>query len=129
MTKIEMIKNSMAKINAGRATVEKAQRGASIHNDTVVVASFLERGIEATPRVDVFTFNAWLAKGRVVRKGEKGVRIVTFFQKTDGTKVSRSVTVFHLSQTDAADAPADEADRAESTNDVDAAIAAVDAAE
>lgn len=121
MTKIEMIKNSMAKIKAGQDTVAKAQRGMSIHNDTVVIAAFQERGIEATPRVDVFTFNAWLAKGRVVRKGQKGVKVVTFFEKPDGSKVSRSVTVFHVSQTDAADAPAEPE---ETTIDVNTAIAA-----
>lgn len=126
MTKIEMIKNSMAKIKAGQATVAKAQRGMSIHNDTLVIAAFQERGIEATPRVDVFTFNAWLAKGRVVRKGQKGVKIVTFFEKPDGTKVSRSVTVFHVSQTDLADSPAEPAEvqEAEVLTDVNAAIAA-----
>lgn len=125
MTKIEMIKNSMAKIKAGQATVDKAQRGMSIHNDTLVIAAFQERGIEATPRVDVFTFNAWLAKGRVVRKGQKGVKIVTFFEKPDGTKVSRSVTVFHVSQTDLADSPAEPAEvqEAEALSDVNAAIA------
>jgi hypothetical protein len=126
MTKIEMIKNSMTKIKAGQATVDKAQRGMSIHNDTLVIAAFQERGIEATPRVDVFTFNAWLAKGRVVRKGQKGVKIVTFFEKPDGSKVSRSVTVFHVSQTDAADSPAEPAEvqEAEALTDVNAAIAA-----
>lgn len=126
MTKIEMIKNSMAKIKAGQATVDKAQRGMSIHNDTLVITAFQERGIEATPRVDVFTFNAWLAKGRVVRKGQKGVKIVTFFEKPDGTKVSRSVTVFHVSQTDLADSPAEptEVQEAEALTDVNAAIAA-----
>ena len=124
MTKIEMIKNSMAKIRAGQDTVSKAQRGNSIHNDTLVVAGFAARGIEATPRVDVFTFNAWLSKGRVVRRGEKGVRIATFYQKPNGEKVARSVTVFHLSQTDAADSPATVEESAESTADVDAAIAA-----
>ena len=126
MTKIEMIKNSMAKIKAGQDTVSKAQRGMSIHNDTIVIAAFAERGIEATPRVDVFTFNAWLAKGRVVKKGQKGVKIVTFFEKPDGSKVSRSVTVFHVSQTDAADSPAESAEvqEAETIADVNAAIAA-----
>jgi len=116
----------MAKIKAGQATVNKAQRGMSIHNDTIVIAAFQERGIEATPRVDVFTFNAWLAKGRVVRKGQKGVKIVTFFEKPDGTKVSRSVTVFHVSQTDLADSPAEPAEvqEAETLTDVNAAIAA-----
>lgn len=126
MTKIEMIKNSMAKIKAGQDTVAKAQRGMSIHNDTLVIAAFQERGIEATPRVDVFTFNAWLAKGRVVRKGQKGVKIVTFFQKANGEKMPRSVTVFHVSQTDLADSPAEPAEvqEAEALTDVNAAIAA-----
>lgn len=97
--KISEIKNAMAKIKAGQETVAKAERGNSAVNDTLVMAAFEARGIIATPRVDVFTFNAWLSKGRVVRKGEKGVKITTFFERKDGSKQPRSVAVFHISQT------------------------------
>jgi hypothetical protein len=128
MTKIEMIKNSMAKIKMGQATIEKGQRTQSEHNNTLVVAAYAERGIQATPKVDVFTSNAWLAKGRVVRPSERknGVRIFTFYEKPDGTKVSRNVYVYHVSQTDLADSPAESAEvqEAETVADVNAAIAA-----
>lgn len=100
MEKLEQIKNAMAKIKAGQATIAKAQSREFGQNDLLVVAAFEERGIEATPRVDVFTYNAWLAKGRRVKKGEKGVKIFTFIEKKDGSKTPRSVTVFHLSQTE-----------------------------
>lgn len=98
--KLEQVKNVMAKIKAGQATIEKAQSRDFGQNDLLVVMAFNDRGIQATPRVDVFTYNAWLAKGRQVRKGEKGVTIFTFIEKKDGSKTPRSVTVFHVSQTD-----------------------------
>lgn len=103
MEKLEQIKNAMAKIKAGQATIEKAQSREFGQNDLLVVAAFEERGIEATPRVDVFTYNAWLAKGRRVKKGEKGVKIFTFIERKDGSKQPRSVTVFHASQTETLD--------------------------
>ncbi len=62
------------------------------------------------PRENVFTFNAWRALGRVVRKGEHGVAIVTVIpcRKLDRDtgelvqvrKVKRT-TVFHVTQTEA----------------------------
>lgn len=103
MEKLEQIKNAMAKIKAGQATIAKAQSREFGQNDLLVMAAFEERGIHATPRVDVFTFNAWLAKGKRVKKGEKGVRIFTFIEKRDGSKSPRSVTVFHVSQTESLD--------------------------
>lgn len=100
MEKLEQIKNAMAKIKAGQATIAKAQSREFSQNDPLVIAGFEERGIEATPRVDVFTYNAWLAKGRRVRKGEKGVKGFTFIEKKDGNKRPWRVTFFHLSQTE-----------------------------
>lgn len=100
MEKLEQIKNAMAKIKAGQATIEKAQSREFGQNDLLVMTAFEERGIHATPRVDVFTYNAWLAKGRQVKKGEKGVKIFTFIERKDGSKQPRSVTVFHVSQTE-----------------------------
>jgi antirestriction protein ArdC len=67
------------------------------------------------PRENVFTYNAWLALGRQVRRGERGVKISTFVAlegKKDagnvdavgkpGRRTTRpwTATVFHISQTD-----------------------------
>lgn len=73
----------------------------------------MAKGIDAAdiePRVNVFTYHAWLALGRQVRKGEHGVRVTTFIPmtKTDATtgekkpigRRARGTTVFHVSQTD-----------------------------
>jgi antirestriction protein ArdC len=66
---------------------------------------------EIKPRENVFTFEAWKALGRVVRRGEHGVKVVTFIetkskeidQDTGERKVIRrpwTTTVFHISQTE-----------------------------
>ena len=48
----------------------KAVNGSSCVNDAKVISQFAERGIDATPRVDVFTYNIWRhQKGRQVMKG------------------------------------------------------------
>jgi hypothetical protein len=87
--------------------------GQSVANYAAIFAGFAALGIEADeirPRENVFTFNAWKALGRVVRKGEHGVAIVTVVPcaKRDRStgelvpvrKVKRT-TVFHASQTEA----------------------------
>lgn len=90
--------------------LHRAQTGTSLANDLAVIEGFAERGIEATPRVDVFTYNAWKAQGRQVKKGEKGLRIQTFIKReskrqtdSDGNPkaytMPRTVSVFHISQT------------------------------
>ena len=81
----------------------KAVNGRSAVNDAKVISQFAERGIDATPRVDVFTYNIWRHReGRQVMKGEKSVRIVTFIEdKKTGEKRRKSACVFHISQTDA----------------------------
>jgi|ETNvirnome_6_100_1030635.scaffolds.fasta_scaffold17166_1 hypothetical protein len=83
----------------------KAVNGHSVINDAKVISLFAERGIDATPREDVFTYNIWRnVKGRQVRKGEKSVRIVTFIEdKKTGKKRPKSAAVFHISQTDPID--------------------------
>ncbi|HEY8096944.1 MAG TPA: ArdC-like ssDNA-binding domain-containing protein [Methylobacter sp.] len=72
---------------------------------------FMEKGIspdDIKPRENIFTFDAWLALGRVVRKGEKGVKVVTFIKCEKKDKESgevahfrrpKTTTVFHISQT------------------------------
>jgi len=87
----------------------KARMNMSEENDNIVISAFENRGIEATPREDVFTFNIWKHKfDRIVKKGEKGVKIGTYFKtkKLDENgdekiKTGRKmVTVFHISQTE-----------------------------
>ena len=62
------------------------------------------------PRENVFTFDAWKALGRYVRKGEHGVKVVTFIECSKENKETRekesfrrpwTTTVFHVSQTEA----------------------------
>ena len=101
----------------------RAVSGQSFGNWPVIIEGFVAKGIpesEILPRENVFTYNAWLALGRQVRKGEHGVKVVTFVackgkeEKTegetgqDGAGKGKSyrrpwmATVFHISQTDPA---------------------------
>jgi hypothetical protein len=96
----------------------RAQGGLSLANYPAIIAGFTARGIPETeiqPRENVFTFAAWRAKGRTVKKGEHGIRIATAIpipgkETTDpqtgetitGPGRSRpwTATVFHISQTE-----------------------------
>lgn len=89
-----------------------ARNGQSALNYGFIFEGFKGKGIpesEIIPRVNVFTFKAWLALGRAVRKGEHGVSCLTWIpmsktdKETGEVKTGRrpkSVTVFHISQTD-----------------------------
>jgi antirestriction protein ArdC len=84
-------------------------------NYPVIFQGFIAKGIpesEIRPRENVFTFNAWRALGRTVRRGEHGVKVLTFINRaskevdkgTGESKVIRlawNTTVFHVSQTEA----------------------------
>ncbi|MDP4573455.1 DUF3560 domain-containing protein, partial [Pseudomonas sp. LPH60] len=99
-----------------RMALESALTNTSVANYQPIFDGFEAKGIEASeilPRVNVFTFNAWKALGRVVKKGERGVKIVTVIpctkkDATTGEEVSvkkvKTTTVFHISQTEALDA-------------------------
>ena len=87
----------------------RAESGQSMTNFPAIFAGFMAKGIpeaEILPRENVLTFNAWKAKGRSVKKGEHGVRVVTFVPVED--KESGEITgkrpwtsvVFHISQTE-----------------------------
>lgn len=91
--------------------LNRAANGQPCANDVAVVEHYSAAGINATPRVDVFTYNAWRALGRQVRKGEKGCKLLTWIP-CKGKKpnpdaeaprfMRKKVTaVFHVSQTDA----------------------------
>jgi len=93
----------------------RAVSGQSFTNFPAIFQGFAAKGIpesEIKPRENVFTFDAWKALGRVVRRGEHGVKVVTFIdcrskeidQDTGERKTIRrpwTTTVFHVSQTEA----------------------------
>lgn len=103
----------------------RAVSGHALTNYATIIAGFVAKGIPAgqiLPRENVFTFNAWKALGRSVRKGEHGVKVCVWVPVTGkgtstttttditaeskGAKSSsaftmpRSTTVFHVSQTE-----------------------------
>jgi hypothetical protein len=110
------IVNSHGKESQSRQeALTRAVSGQSLTNFPAIFQGFLAKGIaesEIKPRENVFTFDAWKALGRVVRRGEHGVKVVTFIESrskeidadTGERKVIRrpwTTTVFHVSQTEA----------------------------
>jgi hypothetical protein len=101
--------------------LSNAKADRSLMNYPAIFEGFAEMGIaldDIQPRENVFTYNAWLALGRQVRKGAHGVKVLTWIKAEgkDGNKdaapteangeshafrFARSTTVFHISQTDA----------------------------
>jgi hypothetical protein len=89
-----------------RALADKSQA-----NYGAIVEGFADRGIpveEIRPRENVFTYQAWQAKGRQVRRGERGVKITAIVEKEETNRATgklekvrftRGVTVFHETQT------------------------------
>ena len=103
---------------SAQEALDRIQQNPSESNYAAVIAGFAERGILAEdihPKENVFTFNAWKAKGRRVKKGEHAVKILTWVpvnsKKSDGdeaktTKLRPSrCALFHISQTQAIDTP------------------------
>jgi hypothetical protein len=105
--------------------LSRAIGGQSCANWPAIVAGFTAKGIpeeDIKPRENVFTYHAWRALGRQVRRGEHGVKVVTFVDTDrdsrptadgesadgDGQPERRkprgrrpwTATVFHVSQTD-----------------------------
>src|ERR1700719_114657 len=61
--------------------LSRATSGMSVSNYPTIYGGFIQKGIpesEIKPRENVFTYNAWRALGRQVRRGEHGVRVLTF---------------------------------------------------
>jgi hypothetical protein len=93
--------------------LSRAVNGLSLGNYPAIFAGFMAKGIpesEIRPRENVFTYQAWRALGRQVRRGEHGVKVVTFVEMTKENKETGekqpfhrpwTTTVFHISQTDA----------------------------
>lgn len=96
--------------------LERARSGQALTNYPAIYAGFMEQGIaeaDIKPRENVFTFNAWKALGRSVKRGEHGVRVVTFIEcdamerdpatgeeKQVSYRRPHTTTVFHISQTE-----------------------------
>jgi hypothetical protein len=99
----------------------RAASGQSLANWPAIILGFAAKGIpesDIRPRENVFTYHAWRALGRQVRRGEHGVKVVTFVdtgrdnaaddEPADGGPENRwrggrrpwTATVFHVSQTD-----------------------------
>ena len=89
--------------------LHRAKTSAAMSNIPTVYAGFVEMGIPAAdilPRENVLSFHAWRALGRTVRKGERGVKLVTWIDAKqadtgESRKLARTVSVFHVSQTNA----------------------------
>ena len=93
--------------------LSRAVSSPSLTNFPTIYQGFEAKGIPAEdikPRENVFTFNAWKALGRKVRKGEHGVKVITMApitKKDKDTGESKTTgrrpwhtTVFHISQTE-----------------------------
>jgi hypothetical protein len=97
----------------------RAIGGQSMTNFVPIFHGFIAKGIpedEIKPRENVFTYHAWRALGRQVRRGEHGVKVSTWVPMDKKTgeidpdtgqekkvKLGRrawTATVFHVSQTD-----------------------------
>ena len=105
--------------------LSRATGGEALTNWPAIFAGFTAKGIpesDIRPRENVLTYHAWRALGRQVRRGEHGVKVVTFVPASGRDRIdghddadterpakrrggSRpwSATVFHISQTDPLD--------------------------
>ena len=94
--------------------LQRALQNTAMANYPQIFAGFLAKGIpeaDILPRKNIFTFNAWRALGRHVKKGEHGVHVVTWLpvpdkidaetgEVTKGGARPKGATVFHISQTE-----------------------------
>jgi antirestriction protein ArdC len=101
-------------VEVRQEALTRAISGQTMSNYPAIYQGFIAKGIpesEIHPRENVFTFNAWRALGRTVRRGEHGVKVLTFIDRaskeidkdTGERKMVRlawSTTVFHVSQTE-----------------------------
>jgi hypothetical protein len=100
--------------------LERARTGSSESQYADIFDGFMEKGIALDailPRENVLTFNAWRALGRHVKRGEHGVRILTWIpckeKAEEGADVRegdaaragkrlrpKGAVLFHVSQTE-----------------------------
>jgi hypothetical protein len=113
-----------SRLEIQQEALTRAASGQSLSNWPAILAGFTAKGIpeaEIKPRENVFTYHAWRALGRQVRRGEHGVKVSTFVSvrgkedadgvatnDVDGTDRPKAgsyrrpwtATVVHVSQTD-----------------------------
>lgn len=101
-----------------RQALANATTQTSVANYPAIYEGFEAMGIapdDVRPRENVFTFNAWKELGRVVSRGQRGVKILTVIPCTKKDAATgeeaqvrkvRSTTVFHISQTELLQQPA-----------------------
>lgn len=109
---------TLSKADKAADALGRAVSGQSTMNYGPIIDGFLAKGIardDIKPRENIFTYDAWQAAGRQVRKGEHGVKCVTFIamkgkriageesdsSRRGGRRRPWRTTVFHISQTDA----------------------------
>ena len=87
--------------------LNKIRNSDSFMNYERIFNGFLSKGIlqeDIKPRENVLTFKAWRELNRTVRKGEKGIQVITWIECEDkqGGKFKKCKTayVFHISQTE-----------------------------
>src|SRR6266852_3136687 len=96
--------------------LDRAKSGQTLSNYPAIYSGFMAKGIDEAdirPRENVFTFQAWKALGRSVKRDEHGVKVVTFVlceskqrdpssgEETIATyRRPHTTTVFHISQTE-----------------------------
>jgi hypothetical protein len=106
----------MTKQELQQEALDRATTGQALSNYPAIFAGFMAKGIleaDIKPRENVFTFNAWKALGRSVKRGEHGVKVVTWIdctntvrdpstgeKKAEGYRRPHTTTVFHISQTE-----------------------------
>jgi len=104
------------KIEIQHEALTRAVTGQSLSNYPAIFEGFLAKGIseeEIKPRENVFSYQAWKALGRHVKRGEHGIKVATVrdFRKTvldaetgeekeEVYSVPWTATVFHVSQTE-----------------------------
>ena len=110
---------TLSKEDMQSEALSRAANGQSLTNWPTIFEGFVAKGIpegDIKPRENVFTYHAWRALGRQVRRGEHGVKVTTWItpkdkrdnpdataeerQKARRGKIAWTATVFHISQTD-----------------------------
>jgi hypothetical protein len=113
-----MIEATKTLSRSANEALDRATTGQALTNYPAIFEGFTAKGIleaDIKPRENVFTFAAWKALGRSVKRGEHGVKVLTFItcggrvdvdEATGAETVTPSyrkphtTTVFHISQTE-----------------------------
>src|SRR6266567_8371932 len=113
---VSMVEATKRLSRSANEALDRATNGQALTNYPAIFEGFLAKGIaeaDIKPRENVFTFQAWKALGRSVKRGEHGVRVVTFIaceskerdpltgeEKATSYRRPWTTTVFHISQTE-----------------------------